>query len=71
VRLQSQATATGQTNALCKTNELRWRSNRARIDDMEEQTAYNDGRMAFEEDAELTDDPYPELTGDWKDWRTG
>jgi hypothetical protein len=38
---------------------------------MEEQTAYNDGRMAFEEDAELTDDPYPELTGDWKDWRTG
>jgi hypothetical protein len=27
--------------------------------------------MAFEEDAELTDDPYPELTGDWKDWRTG
>ncbi|KVT66523.1 hypothetical protein WK56_30160 [Burkholderia ubonensis] len=33
--------------------------------------AYNEGRQAFENGAELADNPYPELSGDWNDWRRG
>ena len=33
--------------------------------------AYNEGRMAFEGDADITDNTYPELSGNWHDWRKG
>jgi hypothetical protein len=32
---------------------------------------YAEGRSAFNDDRELTDNPYPELSGDWHDWRKG
>lgn len=35
------------------------------------QDTYNEGRTAFEDDKELTDNPYMELSADWHDWRRG
>jgi hypothetical protein len=33
--------------------------------------AYTEGRIAFEDNKEIIDNPYPELSGDWHDWRKG
>lgn len=32
---------------------------------------YERGWDAFEQDRDITDNPYPELSGDWHDWRKG